>query len=225
MGNEKIRVLVVDDHLQASRGTRAMLDEIADIEVVGAAKNGQDAIALNNELNPDILVVDLILPEMNGFDAIRRITAEQPNAKVLVQTSFMATDEVFLANKIGDWGFLLTKIEPDALVNAIRQVHYSEFLQNHNQSLHKGIQQEHSSLDKQITEPLTDRELEVLHLLAKGAANHEIAEKLVISEVTVRTHVSRILGKLNLTNRVQAALYALREGLAVLDDGRGDDPG
>ena len=213
-----IRVLVVDDHPIVIKGTRALLDEIDDIEFVGEASNGLVAIKLNKELNPDVILVDLIMPEMVGIEVIRRITAEQPNAKILVLTSFVTDDKVFPAIKSGALGYLLKDSAPDDLVQAIRQVYRGE------PSLHPSIARKmlrelgRSNPDKPITEPLTDREVEVLGLLARGADNQEIAEKLVIAEVTVRTHISRVLSKLHLANRVQATLYALREGLITIED-------
>jgi NarL family two-component system response regulator LiaR len=158
------------------------------------------------------------MPEMDGIESIGLITAEHPNAKILVLTSFITDDKVFPAIKAGALGYLLKDSEPDDLVKAIRQVYRGE------PSLHPGIARKmlrelgRSTPDKPIPDPLTDRETEVLLLLAKGYDNKEIADKLVIAEVTVRTHISRILSKLHLANRVQATLYALREGLTSLED-------
>ena len=218
MTEAPIRVLVVDDHPIVLKGTRALLDEIEDIKIVGEACNGLVAIEENKKLKPDVILMDLIMPEMDGIEAIRRITAEQPNARILVLTSFVTDDKVFPAIKAGALGYLLKDSEPDDLVEAIRQVHQGE------PSLHPSIARKvlrelgRSSTETPIPEQLTDRETEVLRLLAKGADNQEIAEKLVVAEVTVRTHISRILGKLHLANRVQATLYALREGLTSIED-------
>lgn len=218
MNEKPIRVLVVDDHPIVIKGTRALLDEVDDIEIVGEAYNGQMAIEKNKTLEPDVILMDLIMPEMDGIEAIRAITTEQPNAKILVLTSFITDDKVFPAIKAGALGYLIKDSEPDDLVNAIRQVDRGE------PSLHASIARKvlrelgRSTPEKPIPEPLTDRETEVLRLLARGADNQEIADKLVIAEVTVRTHISRILNKLHLANRVQATLYALREGLTSLED-------
>lgn len=218
MSERPIRVLVVDDHPIVVKGTRALLEEIDDIEVVGDAQNGLVAIEENKKLQPDVILMDLIMPEMDGIEAIRLITEEQPNAKILVLTSFITDDKVFPAIKAGALGYLLKDSEPDDLVKAIRQVDRGE------PSLHPSIARKmlqelgRSTPEKPIPEPLTDRETEVLRLLAKGHDNQEIADKLVIAEVTVRTHISRILRKLHLANRVQATLYALREGLTSLED-------
>jgi two-component system, NarL family, response regulator LiaR len=213
-----IRVLVVDDHPIIIKGTRALLNEIDDIEVVGEANNGRVAIKLNQELNPDVILVDLMMPEMDGIEVIRRITAEQPEAKILVLTSFVTDDKVFPAIKSGALGYLLKDSAPDDLIQAIRHVYRGE------PSLHPSIARKmmrelgQSAPDKPIIEPLTEREVEVLSLLARGADNQEIAEKLVIAEVTVRTHISRVLSKLHLANRVQATLYAIREGLISIEE-------
>jgi NarL family two-component system response regulator LiaR len=218
MSERPIRVLVVDDHPIVVKGTRALLEEFDDIEVVGDAQNGLVAIEENKKLQPDVILMDLIMPEMDGIEAIRSITEEQPNAKILVLTSFITDDKVFPAIKAGALGYLLKDSESDDLIKAIRQVYRGE------PSLHPSIARKmlqelgRSTPEKPIPEPLTDRETEVLRLLAKGHDNQEIADKLVIAEVTVRTHISRILRKLHLANRVQATLYALREGLASLED-------
>ncbi|MEJ2262639.1 MAG: response regulator transcription factor [Anaerolineales bacterium] len=218
MSERPIRVLVVDDHPIVVKGTRALLEEFDDIEVVGDAQNGLVAIEENKKLQPDVILMDLIMPEMDGIEAIRSITEEQPNAKILVLTSFITDDKVFPAIKAGALGYLLKDSESDDLIKAIRQVYRGE------PSLHPSIARKmlqelgRSTPEKPIPEPLTDRETEVLRLLAKGHDNQEIADKLVIAEVTVRTHISRILRKLHLANRVQATLYALREGLASLKD-------
>lgn len=218
MKESPIHVLIVDDHPVVLKGVRALLEEIDDIEIVGEATNGKDAIEQNQQLEPDVLLMDLIMPEMDGVEAIRSITAEQPDARILVLTSFVTDDKVFPAIKAGALGYLLKDSQPEDLVKAIRQVYRRE------PSLHPTIARKmmkefgKSTADKAIPDPLTDRETEVLRLLARGADNQDIADQLVIAEVTVRTHISRILSKLHLANRVQATLYALREGLTSLED-------
>jgi NarL family two-component system response regulator LiaR len=162
--------------------------------------------------------MDLVMPEVDGIEAIRRITARQPEAHILVLTSFAADDKVFPAIKAGALGYLLKDSSPEDLVQAIHQVYRGE------SSLHptiarKLLQELSRPSERPPTpDPLTEREVEVLRLVARGQSNQEIADQLVISEATVRTHVSNILGKLHLASRTQAALYALREGLASLDD-------
>jgi len=213
-----VRVLVADDHVVVRQGIRALLGTETDIEVVGEAENGQEALAEAERLQPDVILMDLVMPEMDGIEAIRRITARQPEARILVLTSFAADDKVFPAIKAGALGYLLKDSGPDELVGAIHQVYRGE------SSLHPAIArkllQELSQPPERppTPEPLTEREVEVLKLVARGRSNQEIAEQLVISEATARTHVSNILRKLHLASRTQAALYALREGLASLDD-------
>jgi len=213
-----IRILITDDHVVVRRGTQALLATEPEIEVVGEAKNGEEAVAKALQLQPDVILMDLEMPVMDGIEAIRRITASRPDARILVLTSFATDDKVFPAIKAGALGYLLKDSSPDELVRAIRQVHRGE------SSLHptiarKLLQEMSRPMQKPPTEdPLTEREVEVLRLVAQGRSNQDIADELVISEATVRTHVSNILGKLHLASRTQAALYALKEGLASLDD-------
>jgi len=218
MTPDSIRVLVVDDHEVVRRGIRALLGQIEDIEVVGEAGNGQEAIRQADRLRPDVILMDLLMPEMDGIQAMQRISSQQPEARFLVITSYAGDDLVFPAIKAGALGFLLKDTKSEELVGAIREVHRGE------PSLHPSIARKllrevsGSRPAKPTPEPLTERELEVLGLLARGLDNRQIAEQLVIAEVTVRSHVSHILNKLHLANRVQATLYALREGLAPLED-------
>jgi len=213
-----IRLLVADDHAIVRKGIRALLATEPDIEVVGEAKNGREAVARAESLQPDVILMDLVMPEMDGIEAIRRITTRQPEARILVLTTFAADEMVFPAIKAGALGYLLKDSGPEELVEAIRQVHRGE------SSLHptvaRKLLQEISGPPKgrPTPEPLTEREVEVLRQVARGLSNQEIASKLVITEATVRTHVSNILSKLHLASRTQAALYALREGLASLEE-------
>ena len=214
MDQEPIRVLIVDDHTIVRKGIRALLAEIEDIAVVGEASDGVEAVAQAETLTPDVILMDLLMPQMDGIEATRQITSRQPGVRVLVLTSFVADDKVFPAIKAGALGYLLKDSAPQDLVQAIRQVHRGE------SSLHPTIARKlleemaHPSASRSTPDPLSERELEVLQLLAQGLSNREIAEKLIVSETTARTHVSNILGKLHLASRTQAALYALREGLA-----------
>lgn len=213
-----IKVLVVDDHTIIRKGIQAMLALVPDIEVVGEAENGGEAVEQAKNLQPDVILMDLVMPEMDGIEAIRRIKAGQPEAHILVLTTFAGEDKIFPAIKAGALGYHLKDSDPDELVQAIRQVCQGE------SSLHpiiaRKVLQElsHPSEHPPTPDPLTAREVEVLRLVAQGLDNREIAEKLVISEATVRTHVSHILSKLHLASRTQAALYALKEGLTTLDE-------
>ena len=212
-----IRVLIVDDHAIIRKGVKAVLDLVEDIELVGEAENGKLAIKMDSDLHPDVILMDLMMPEMDGIACIREIKAQRPEARILVLTNFAGEDMIFPAIKAGAMGYHLKDSSPETLEEAIRQVFKGE------PSLHpliakKVLEELHESPENQETyETLTKRELEVLNLVAQGFENRDIAKQLVVSEATARTHVSNILGKLHLASRTQAALYALREGLASLD--------
>ncbi len=213
-----VRVLIVDDHAIVRKGIRALLSEADGFEVVGEADNGQEAVLRAEECSPDVILMDLLMPVMDGIEATRQITSRRPEARVLVLTSFAADNKVFPAIKAGASGYLLKDSSPDELVRAIRQVHRGE------PSLHPTIARKllqevaHPADLQPAPEALTAREMEVLRLIAQGLSNQEIADRLVVSEPTVRAHVSRILGKLHLASRTQAALYAVREGLTDADE-------
>jgi two-component system, NarL family, response regulator LiaR len=214
-----IRILIVDDHTIVRKGIRALLAEIEGMEVVGEAGDGEAAIAQSAALQPDVTLMDLAMPKLDGIEAIRAIKLNQPESRILVMTSFATDEKVFPAIKAGALGYLLKESEPEELVQAIRQIHRGE------SSLHPAIARKvlqeitHPPDRPPTPNPLTEREGEVLRLVAQGLGNQDIARKLNISDPTVRTHVSNILGKLQLATRIQAALYALREGLVGLDDG------
>jgi len=212
-----IKVLVVDDHAIIRKGIRAVLDLVPDIDLVGEAENGIQAVELEKKLHPDVILMDLMMPEMDGITAIKEIKKQQPQARILVLTNFAGEEMIFPAIKSGAVGYHLKDSSPEALIDAIRQV--SQGVVSLHPSIAKKLLEElHNAGEQKLAEdPLTHRELEVLRGIAQGQENREIADQLVISEATVRTHVSNILGKLHLASRTQAALYALREGLASLD--------
>lgn len=218
MNKTKIRILIVDDHAVVRKGIRALLATEEDLDVIGEAENGQQAVELYSELNPDLLLLDLIMPKVNGIEAIKKIKGDHPGAKILVLTSFAADDQVFPAIKAGALGYLLKDTEPDDLINAIRQVYRGE--SSLSPAVARKVLEEvfHPAEKPLSPDPLTRREVDVLQVLAKGKSNRDIAEELTISETTVRTHVSNILGKLHLASRTEAALYALKEGMANIDD-------
>jgi NarL family two-component system response regulator LiaR len=213
-----IRVLIADDHAILRKGIRALLSTEPGIEVVGETGDGLETVAQAHALRPDVILMDLVMPEMDGIEATRRITAEQPGVRVLVLTSFAADDKVFPAIKAGALGYILKDSGPAELVQAIHQVYRGQPSLEPTIALKVLYELSHPPQQPPTPEPLSERELEVLRLLAQGKSNREIAEQLVITELTVRTHVSNILGKLHLASRTQAALYALKEGLASLDD-------
>jgi two-component system, NarL family, response regulator LiaR len=224
MGQPSIRVLIVDDQAIVRKGTMALLALVDGITVVGEAANGQEAIEQATTLKPDVILMDLVMPKVDGIRAIEQISATQPAARILALTSFATDDKVFPAIKAGALGYMLKDAEPEDLVAAIRQVFRGE------PSLHPRIARKvlqeirQSPPHIQTTpEPLTDRELDVLFLVAKGLDNQEIASHLMVTEVTVRTHISHILDKLHLANRVQATLYALRSGLSALEGGSAEE--
>ncbi len=214
----RIRVLIVDDHVIVRKGIRALLAMQPDVEVVGEAGDGREALSRAEALGPDVVLMDLMMPEMDGIEATRQITSRFSQTRVVVLTSFAADDKVFPALKAGALGYLLKDSSPADLLGSIRQVYRGE------SSLHPTIARKVlHELTRPIERPkageaITDRELEVLRLIARGMSNQEIADRLVVTEATVRAHVSNILGKLHLASRTQAALYALKEGLASLAD-------
>ena len=223
MTQTPIRVFIVDDHAIVRKGLRALLTEIDDIEVVGEASDGQQAVNQTEIIQPDVILMDIVMPNMDGIEGTQQIKARQPDVRILALTSFAADDKLFPAIKAGAFGYLLKDSDPNELVQAIRQVYRGE------PSLHPSIARKvlqelgQPLAQPQTPEPLTEREVEVLRYVSKGFSNQEIADELTIAEVTVRTHVSNILSKLHLSNRVQATLYALREGLTSLENGRYTD--
>ncbi|MDX1664387.1 MAG: response regulator transcription factor [Candidatus Promineifilaceae bacterium] len=212
---EPIRLYLADDHPIVRRGIRDLLETEPGISLVGEADNGRDAVAGVEALAPDVILMDLVMPEMDGIAAIHRIKADRPDARILVLTSFATDDKVFPAIKAGALGYLIKDTAPADLLRAIGQVYRGEVV------LHPSIAQKLLSEiagepPAAAPDPLTPREVEVLQLIARGQSNQEIAEALTISVATVYTHVSNILSKLHLASRTQAALYALREGYSSL---------
>jgi NarL family two-component system response regulator LiaR len=217
MSEEIIRIFHADDHALVREGVRALIDTEPDFELVGEADNGVDTVVRVLTIKPDVVLMDLQMPEMTGTDAIIAIKEKMPDARILVVTSFADDANVFPAIKAGASGYLLKDSSPQDLLIAIRDV-YNGRSSLHPIIAHKVIQELNRPSDLPLTEePLTARELEILRFIAQGMSNQEIGDKLVLSERTVRTHVSHILSKLHLANRTQAALYALREGYASLE--------
>jgi NarL family two-component system response regulator LiaR len=217
MADEKqIRVLIADDHAVVRRGLQALINSEPGMEVVGEAEDGIQALFQVRTLRPDVVLMDLVMPRKDGLEAIVEIKDEIPEAKILVLTSFAEDDKVFPAIKAGALGYLLKDTSPEQLLQSIYAVHRGE------SSLHPTIalkvirELNHPPSLPPTKDPLTPREVQVLRLVAQGMTNHEIAEALVLSERTVGNHVGSILSKLHLANRTQAALYAMREGLAQL---------
>ncbi|MGG2465249.1 response regulator [Streptomyces sp. RGM 3693] len=209
-----IRVLLVDDHQVVRRGLRTFLEVQDDIEVVGEASDGAEGIAATEQLRPDVVLMDIKMPGMDGIEALRQLRTLDNPAKVLVVTSFTEQRTVIPALRAGAAGYVYKDIDPEALAGAIRSVHAGHVLLQPevagallSQEVGNGGQGRGSSL--------TDREREVLGLIADGRSNREIARALVLSEKTVKTHVSNILMKLDLADRTQAALWAVRHGIGA----------
>ncbi|HRC77470.1 MAG TPA: response regulator transcription factor [Kouleothrix sp.] len=209
-----IRLLIVDDHLVVRAGLRTLLAAEPEIEIVGEASDGAEALAEMRRLAPDVILMDLTMPRMDGITAIEQIRACQSAARILVLTSFEADDKVFPAIRAGALGYTLKDFGPAELLHSIKRVHRGEL------SLHPAIARKvlhelaHPPRRPPTDEPLTEREIVVLRLIAQGQSNQEIAVALGIGAATVGKHVSHILAKLHLASRTQAALYAVREGLA-----------
>ena len=200
-----IRVLIADDHAVVRQGLRTFLDLQDDIEVVGEAGDGEEALALIEQLTPDVALIDLVMPRMDGIEAIRRLRERAPDVRAIVLSSFVDDDRLFPAVRAGAAGYLLKDVQPQELVEAIRTVHGGGAL------LHPQVAAR--LLQDMAEDPLTPREHEVLALIGRGMPNKLIARELSLSEKTVKAHVSSILAKLGVTDRTQAALYAVREGL------------
>lgn len=213
-----IRILIADDHAIVREGLRGLIASESGMELVGEAADGVEAVAKARALQPDVILLDLVMPRMSGLEAIAELKRDESAARILVLTSFADDDKVLAAIKAGALGYLLKDSSPEELLDAIRQVYRGEA------SLHPTIARKLMQELRQppqlplAEQPLTEREVEVLRLVARGLSNQEISEALVVSERTVRNHVSNILEKLHLANRTQAALYALKEGLASLSD-------
>lgn len=213
---ETIRVLITDDHAVVREGLRTLINLEPGMEVIGEAEDGVGAVRMAHELQPDVILLDMVMPHKDGLTAIGEIKELQPEARILVLTSFADDDKLFPAIKAGALGYLLKNSSPQRLLKAIRDVYQGEPSMSPDVAKKLMLEIQRPPELPPTEEPLTERELEVLRLVAQGLSNQEIAAELVIGEGTVRTHVSNILTKLHLANRTQAALYALREGLAPL---------
>jgi len=220
MAIEKIRVLIVDDHCIVRQGLRTFLDLNEDIQVVGEASDGQGAIDLTTELRPDVVLMDLVMPVLDGITAISRIKLLGLGTKVIALTSFTEDDKVFPAIQAGASSYLLKDVSPDALVEAIRAAHHGE-ARLHPEVMRKLMEQvaaQQTSMKPAASSQLTEREREVIRLVTQGKSNREIAEILIISEKTAKAHVSNILGKLGLNDRTQMAVYAIKNELVDKND-------
>jgi two-component system, NarL family, response regulator LiaR len=215
----KIKVLIVDDHQVVRQGLRTFLELQPDIIVVGEAADGQAGVEMVHQLQPDVVLMDLVMPQLDGIAATRQVKALGGAVKVIALTSFTEDDKVFSAIQAGASSYLLKDVSPEELIEAIRAAQRGEARLHPDitRRLMEQIAQQTSTVRKSLPEELTGRELEVVRLVAQGRNNHEIAQTLVISEKTVKTHVSNILGKLHLDDRTQLAIYAIKHNLVDMD--------
>lgn len=220
--NEPITLLIVDDHAVVRRGARAFLDAEEDFAVIGDVGSGAEAVLLAADLVPDVILMDLVMPGMNGVEATRRIKQISPRSQIIVLTSYHDDEHLFPALRAGALSYLLKDVPLSELADAIRKAARGEATIHPHVAARLVQEQEaargtpHRNVTLYIL--LSEREREVLHLIALGCSNGEIARRLVISEKTVKSHVGNILSKLHLEDRTQAAVFAWREGLVQPPD-------
>lgn len=212
---EKIKVLIVDDHQVVRQGLRTFLELQDDVLVVGEAGDGELAVEMVRQLDPNVVLMDLVMPRLDGISATRQVKSLGTEVKIIALTSFTEDDKVFPAIQAGASSYLLKDVSPDDLVEAIRAVHRGEARLHPDiaRKLMEQVAHQNSSPRESHLEDLTEREREVINLVAQGCSNQDIAKELVISEKTVKTHVSNILSKLQLEDRTQLAIYAIKKGM------------
>jgi DNA-binding NarL/FixJ family response regulator len=210
-----IRILIADDHHVVRRGLAFFLKTQRDIEIIGEAANGKEAVELARTLKPDLILMDLVMPEMDGIEATKIIKSVRPEIKIMMLTSFSDQDHVIPALEAGASGYQLKDIEPDELITCIKKIIDGENQLHPKATSHllANLSNKDKKDDKKLISELTKRELDVLKEIARGKSNKEIASSLFITEKTVKTHVSNLLAKLELADRTQAALYAVKNHL------------
>ena len=215
---DPITVLLVDDHELVRRGVRAFLETQEGITVVAEAGDGEEAVRLAAEHAPDVALMDLIMPGMDGVEATRRLVARSPRTNVVMLTSYHDDEHIFPAIRAGALSYVLKEVGPDELAEAVRKAADGEAVL-HPRVAARVVRELHGARrdETNVFQELSDRELEVLKLIAEGLSNHEISSRLYVSEKTVKSHVSNILGKLHLADRTQAAVYAWRQGVVRRD--------
>jgi DNA-binding NarL/FixJ family response regulator len=211
---QAIRILVVEDHTVVRDGLCALISAEPGMAVIGTAADGLEAVTQAEVLQPDVILMDLILPRMDGVEATRLIRQKNPSARILVLTSFGEDHMIYSAIKAGALSFLMKDSSSEELLQAIRETNQNQAVIQPEIARRMALRDEMPP-EKEVE--LTSREIEILQLVALGKTNQEIADQLFLSERTVRTHITNILSKLNLTNRTQAALYALRSGISHMD--------
>jgi len=217
----KIRILLADDHVLVRQGTRELLEQEDDMQVVAEAGDGEDAVQQAISQSPDVAIMDISMPKLNGIEATKQIKASQPATAVLVLTAYDDDQYVFALLEAGAAGYLLKDVQASELIQAVRAVHTGESVLHPaiaRKVINRFAQPAEKRTEDAVLEQLTEREMEVLKLAAKGMTNQEIANKLVISIRTVQVHLSNVFGKLGVGSRTEAVLYALREGWVTLQD-------
>jgi two-component system, NarL family, response regulator LiaR len=214
---DKITLLITDDHLVVREGLRAFLETQPDLEIIGEAASGEEAIALTREFAPDVALMDLLMPGIGGIEATRQLKKISPRTQVIILTSFHEDSQILPAIQAGALSYLLKDVKPSELITAIRKTARGEVVLHPfvAERLMQALHTRPNSETEGVTTELSKRELEVLRLIAEGISNSNIAERLFISEKTVKSHVSNILSKLHLADRTQAAVYAWRTGIVA----------
>ncbi len=215
-----VRILLADDHALFREGLKSLLESEPEFHVIGEAKDGREALRIALETQPDIILMDIQMPGLDGVKATREILKENPEAKVIMLTMYRQDAYVFEAVKAGAMGYLLKDVSAEELIDAIKRVAAGEVLLDAEmaEEIIKDFKKKEAEMPAAHRADLTEREVAILRLLAQGATNQEIADELGISEKTVRNRLSEIFAKLHLNNRTQAALYAIREGLADFEE-------
>lgn len=218
MGSQTIRVMIVDDHAMVRAGMKILLEQFEGIQVIGEAANGCQAIELFEQLAPDVILMDLHMPVMDGIEATKRILAIQPKQHIIVLTGMLDDERLFQAIQAGAQGCMEKTIQPEELVQSIQDVSLGKPCLSPGVAWRVLRSLAGSKKPEQTKDRLSEREIQILRLMTQGKLDEEIGRELVLTEVTIRTHISRILTKLGLENRVQAALYGLRSGLVSISE-------